>query len=113
VHHPRIALIYDDTVRPDTTGGYCLRALQSLASATHLPPDRLADARGDFELWVRVDDGRDFRLPPGLAPSALWAIDTHLNLLPLLTQASAFPLPIWPFQGHLRLPLRNNHLIPR
>ena len=30
----RVAVIYDDTLRPDTTGGYCLRALQSLAFIT-------------------------------------------------------------------------------
>ena len=27
----RIALIYDDSLRPDTTGGYCRRALADLA----------------------------------------------------------------------------------
>ena len=62
VQHPRIALIYDDSLRPDTTGGYCLRALRSLASATHVPPHRIGDTRGQFDLWLRVDDGLDFRL---------------------------------------------------
>jgi hypothetical protein len=29
----RIALIYDSVVRPDTTGGHCLAALQELLGA--------------------------------------------------------------------------------
>ena len=28
---PKIAVCYDQSLRPDTTGGYCLRALKGVA----------------------------------------------------------------------------------
>jgi GT2 family glycosyltransferase/2-polyprenyl-3-methyl-5-hydroxy-6-metoxy-1,4-benzoquinol methylase/tetratricopeptide (TPR) repeat protein len=76
----RIALIYDDTLRRDTTGTYCLRALEKLAEAVHFRPDQLAAIpKDDFDLYLNVDDGLPYRLPPGLRPSAWWTIDTHLD----------------------------------
>jgi hypothetical protein len=41
----KIAVIYDDSLRPDTTGGYCLRALRSLTDVCHLGPARGAYPR--------------------------------------------------------------------
>jgi spore maturation protein CgeB len=76
----RVAVIYDDRMRPETTGGYCRRALESLVEVVHFRPDELAKVpdRG-FDLYLNIDDGLDYRLPAGLRPCAWWAIDTHLN----------------------------------
>jgi GT2 family glycosyltransferase/tetratricopeptide (TPR) repeat protein/2-polyprenyl-3-methyl-5-hydroxy-6-metoxy-1,4-benzoquinol methylase len=87
---PRVAVVYDDAVRPDTTGGYCLRALRELADVTHLRPgtvDATALA-GDFLL--RVDDDLDFALPAGSPPAAFWAIDTHRDFGRRQRQAVGF-----------------------
>lgn len=87
----RVALIYDDTSRPETTGGYCLRALGRFADVKHF---RLADVdqlppRG-FDLYLNIDDGLRYRLPQALHPAAWWAIDTHLDLPWYLAKAPDF-----------------------
>ncbi len=89
----RVAVIFDDRPRPETTGGYCLRALKQLADVTHVRPDQ-ADAlgAGEFDLFVRVDDGTDAPLRPGLRPLAWWAIDTHLDFDRCLRTAGAADL---------------------
>ena len=38
----RVALIYDDRARPETTGVYCRRALERLVEVEHFRPDELA-----------------------------------------------------------------------
>ena len=76
----RIAIIYDDRARPETTGVHCFKALQSLVQVAHVLPDdadRLKPA--DYDLFIRIDDGFDRPLPAGLRPLAWWAIDTHLD----------------------------------
>jgi hypothetical protein len=76
----RVALIFDDQARPETTGVYCLRALRRLVAVEHFRPadlDRIP--REGFDLYLRIDDGFDYRLPAGLRPCAWWVIDTHLN----------------------------------
>jgi hypothetical protein len=68
-------VIYDDSLRPETTGTYCLRALGGLVEVVHARPgelDRLP--RAGFDLYLGVDDGLDYRLPPDLRPAAWWAI---------------------------------------
>jgi|GEM_PF-2880738 len=86
----RVALIFDNVVRPDTTGIYCLRALRSIAQVTHVQPSELAALnRGDFDLYLYIDDGLKYPLRPDLHPSALWAIDTHLMPERLLRRAAA------------------------
>ena len=89
---PRIAVVYDASLRPDTTGGYCLRALQRLGPAEHYPPERLADLPSDADLYLCVDDGLDYPshslgTGSGFHPSAFWAIDTHLNFPRALRRA--------------------------
>ena len=77
---PRIALIYDDQPRPETTGVYCLRALRQLGEVEHFLPqqaDRIP--RQGFDLYLCIDDGLRYRLPAELRPSAWWVIDTHLD----------------------------------
>jgi 2-polyprenyl-3-methyl-5-hydroxy-6-metoxy-1,4-benzoquinol methylase len=87
----RIALIYDDTSRPETTGNYCLRALQGLGQVKHfLPSEGERIPRQDFDLYLQIDDGLESRLPAALRPCTWWAIDTHLNFDWCLTKARDF-----------------------
>jgi hypothetical protein len=77
----KIALIYDDQVRPDTTGTYCLRALKGMAEVVHfLPSDLERVPRQGIDLYLNIDDSFEYRLPSELRPNAWWVIDTHLNL---------------------------------
>eukprot|EP00913_Durusdinium_trenchii_P013432 g12613.t1 len=77
---PRVALIYDDRPRPETTGGYCRRGLAELADVEHFLPEALSTkSANDFDLYLRVDDGIDYVVPASCRPLALWAIDTHIN----------------------------------
>ncbi len=77
----RVAVIFDDQVRPDTTGVYCRRALGQLVEVEHFLPAELARVpREEFDLYLFIDDGLDYALRSDLHPSAWWAIDTHLNL---------------------------------
>jgi len=76
----KVALIYDNTIRPDTTGEYCRRALESICRVTHIAPQRLPSLQPqDFDLFLHIDDGLQYVLPPDLRPAAWWVIDTHLQ----------------------------------
>ena len=77
----RVALIYNDRPRPETTGFYCLRALKSLvASVDHFRPEDLHGLKNDaYDAHIRIDDGLEYELPDGLIRTAHWAIDTHIN----------------------------------
>jgi len=76
----RVALIYDNTLRPETTGVYCRRALQELVQVEHfLPQDIGRIPRSGFDLYLNIDDGLRYHLPAELRPSAWWAIDTHMD----------------------------------
>lgn len=89
----RVCVIYDDRERPETTGGYCLRALRELTHVTHIQPDRVdAIKPADFDLFVRVDDGLEYSLPSSFCPLAWWAIDTHLDFERCLAQAKCAEL---------------------
>ncbi len=84
----RVAVVYDDSHRPETTGGYCFRALQKLVSVTHVRPgevDRIDP--GSWDLFLRIDDGLPYLLPDTFRPLAWWAIDTHLEFERGLEQA--------------------------
>jgi GT2 family glycosyltransferase/tetratricopeptide (TPR) repeat protein len=77
----RIAIVFENQIRPDTTGGYCLRALQGLAEVEHFLPDDLERLpRDGFDLYLVIDDGLRWFWPADFHPCAWWAIDTHLNL---------------------------------
>src|SRR5207248_6017858 len=73
-----VALIFDDRLRPDTTGVYVRRALAQLVEVVHFQPDQgyLIPAVG-FDLYLSIDDDTEHRLPGHLRPRAYWAIDTH------------------------------------
>ncbi len=54
----RVALIFDNEARPETTGTYCLRALKGLCEVEHFLPRDLEDIpRHGFDLYLNVDDG--------------------------------------------------------
>ncbi|WP_422927502.1 glycosyltransferase family protein [Singulisphaera sp. PoT] len=89
----RVAVIYDDRDRPETTGGYCRRALEALVEVVHFRPDQLGRIpRRGFDLYLGVDDGLDYRLDDGLRPLAWWAIDTHLDFARCLSRARSADL---------------------
>jgi glycosyltransferase involved in cell wall biosynthesis len=74
----RVALIFDDRIRPDTTGVYVRRALAELVDVVHFQPDQAEEIpRSGFDLYLSVDDDTEHRLPDALRPRAYWAIDTH------------------------------------
>ncbi|NOY77249.1 MAG: glycosyltransferase [Calditrichaeota bacterium] len=76
----RVALIYDNQIRPDTTGEYGKRALASLCRVTHFLPEEMDKIKpGDFDLYLFVDDGLRYPIPFQLRPNAWWVIDTHLQ----------------------------------
>jgi O-antigen biosynthesis protein len=87
----RVALIYDDRLRPDTTGVYCRRALEALVDTVHFRPDTLADIPTEgFDLYLNIDDGMPYDLPEGCHPCAWWAIDTHLSFDRCVTRGRRF-----------------------
>ncbi len=86
----RVAAVFDNVVRPDTTGVYCLAALRDLCDVVHLTPAALAHASArDFDLFLYIDDGLHYEFPARLRPSALWAIDTHIDPRRLLSRAAS------------------------
>ena len=87
----RVALIYDNRVRPDTTGEYCKRALQTLCKVEHfLPEEALELQPGSHDLYLFIDDGLRYTIPYHLRPNAWWAIDTHLQYAYDLEKARQF-----------------------
>jgi hypothetical protein len=89
----RVAVIYDDRERPETTGVYCRRALESLVEVVHFRPDALATIPDHgFDLYLNIDDSLAYHLPAGLHPCAWWAIDTHLNFEWCREKAAGFDL---------------------
>src|SRR5258708_4442611 len=87
----RIAIIYDDQARRETTGVYCRRALGELVEVEHFLPAELGRIScGSFDLFLNIDDSLEYHLPPDLHPSAWWAIDTHLNFDWCLAKARNF-----------------------
>lgn len=75
-----VALIFDNTARPETTGLYCRRALGCLVDVEHFLPAELDELpRERFDLFLRIDDGLDYEVPADLQPLAFWAIDTHID----------------------------------
>jgi hypothetical protein len=86
-----VALIFDDQTGPETTGVNCRRALEGLVQVEHFAPTGLDQVpRRGFDLYLNIDDGLRYRLPPDLRPVAWWAIDTHLNFDWCLERAHEF-----------------------
>ena len=83
----RVAIVFDSTERPETTGVYCRRGLSELVALGeldevrhYLPTEFRSLAKREFDLYVLIDDGLRYQLPEGLGPTAYWAIDTHVDL---------------------------------
>jgi glycosyltransferase involved in cell wall biosynthesis len=75
-----VALIYDDTERPDTTGVYCRRALEQLTRVDHFRRSEIGSIpEKGYDLYLNIDDGLRYRIPVHLRPSAWWMIDTHMD----------------------------------
>ncbi len=86
-----MVVIYDDQQRPETTGFYCRRALERLVHVEHFLPDQLDRVpRTGFDLYLNIDDGLRYHLPPDLHPSAWWAIDTHMDLAWCIQKSRGF-----------------------
>jgi hypothetical protein len=102
----RVALIFDDRRRPDTTGVHLRRALAELVAVVHFPPEP-ADTipRTGFDLYLSIDDDTEHRLPADLHPRAYWSIDTHREFAARLRR-SAGPDLVFAAQrdGAARLP---------
>src|SRR3954467_5406827 len=88
----RVALVFDDSIRPDTTGVHGRRALAGLVEVVHSRPDRADDISADFDLYLSVDDDTGHRLPDRLRPRAYWAIDTHTDFAARLRRAEGCDL---------------------
>jgi len=85
-----VALVYDDLVRADTTGGYCLRALLGLRHVSHFRPNQIGEIPASCDFILCIDDGLDFPFPDDPRPSAFWVIDTHLDFDRALRRSRPF-----------------------
>jgi len=76
----QVAVIYDNTIRTDTTGIYVERALRQVADVVHFLPTQMDRIQPEYDLYLQVDDGLTYRwVRSDLHPSAWWIIDTHLQ----------------------------------
>lgn len=78
----RIAICYEDRVRPDSTGIYLLSALRDLGhQVDHYTSDKTLLIPDAYDFYLRVDDGLPQRTAwnPKLHPSAYYVIDTHIE----------------------------------
>ena len=66
-------------------------ALGRLVEVEHFQPGDLERVpREGFDLYLNIDDGLRYHLPPDLHPSAWWAIDTHLDFAWAVQKARGF-----------------------
>ena len=87
----RVAAIFDNVARPETTGVYCRRALGHLVEIEHFLPSEMARIpKSGFDLYLYIDDGLHYPIPRDLRPNAWWAIDTHLDFERALQTAQNF-----------------------
>lgn len=63
----RVAVVYDDRPRPETTGQYCLAALRPLADVVHVYPDRPDEVRASARA---TGAGCTWSRPPSACPPA-------------------------------------------
>jgi GT2 family glycosyltransferase/2-polyprenyl-3-methyl-5-hydroxy-6-metoxy-1,4-benzoquinol methylase/tetratricopeptide (TPR) repeat protein len=87
----RIAIVFDNNARPETTGIYCLRALKEFVEIEHFLPSELSEIpRNDFDLFLNIDDGLSYSWRVDLHPSAWWVLDTHLDFDRRCQRANGF-----------------------
>lgn len=78
----KLAVVFDNTVRQDTTGLYFLWAAERHnVDVTHIYPQRLPDIKDGFDLYLKVDDGlkQHSEWNPALRPCVYYCIDTHME----------------------------------
>ncbi len=81
---PRIAIVFDNRSRPETTGTHCRRAFGALAHEGRLHVDHFLPNEVHlvppeaYHLYLYVDDGLTRSFSERHGPIAWWAIDTHL-----------------------------------
>lgn len=78
----KLAVVFDNTVRQDTTGLYFLWAAERHGlDVTHIYPQQLAEISDGYTLYLKVDDGLKCHdtWPKALSPAAYYVIDTHFE----------------------------------
>lgn len=77
----KICVSFESRVRPDSTGVYFLNAFRSLGhSVTHVLPQNIGTVNpGDFDFYVKCDDGIYSPWPEKLSPAHYIVIDTHIE----------------------------------
>lgn len=77
----RVCVSFENRVRPDSTGVYFLNAFRALGHpTTHVLPEKIGSVQpGDFDLYVKVDDGMYSPWPEKLSPAHYVVIDTHIE----------------------------------
>ena len=72
----KVAVIFDDWLRPDTTGVHCRRAFRELVEVVHFHPDQHREIPP-----TGFDPAKDRRIDEKLAPAiqdAVWSVvSTH------------------------------------
>ncbi|HVC95485.1 MAG TPA: glycosyltransferase, partial [Pirellulales bacterium] len=93
----RVAIVFDNTARPETTGTHVKQALDELVARGELdevvhflPGDLERPAARPFDLYLVIDDGRGFAPTAQCRPAAYWTIDTHLGFEERLEMARRF-----------------------
>jgi len=75
-----VTTIYDNSVRPDTTGIYVTEAMTNIGhDVTHVNPVLNREVSINGGAKIIVDDGVPYTLH-GLDNAAYWAIDTHISM---------------------------------
>lgn len=77
----KICVSFENRVRPDSTGVHFINAFRQLGhSVTHVLPEKIGEVQpGDFNLFVKCDDGIYSPWRKELSPAHYIAIDTHLE----------------------------------
>ncbi len=97
----KIAIIYDDSYQW-TTAFYCQRALEKLGYITdHFLQDDLDSIPSAYELYLNIDEDKQYLLPRHLRPSAYWVIDTHTEYDWRLKKAKMFDFVFTSHKSHL------------
>lgn len=87
----KVAIIYDDKPRPETSGFYCRRAIEGIADVIHARPHEIEGLpRAGVDLYLFVDDDGEYPAPTWARPRTFWAIDTHLGFERRLARARDF-----------------------
>jgi hypothetical protein len=66
-----VAVIFDDRLRPDTTGVHCRSALRELVEVAHFHTEQRHEIPSSgFDLYLSIDDDSEHAMPSRLRPLA-------------------------------------------